>query len=118
MTWLPTTPIAAIRTGLWFAGRLHVRPVALAQGKAHAELRVELCEFVQANEFVVCPGARAHVESNAVLMPRGALLDDSPDLDDARSPGARAFLALANASLLLGSAMGRCDGYVACSSTA
>ena len=73
-----------------------MRPVAHAQWKSHAELRVELCELVQANEFLVSADARAHVKGNAVLMPGGAALDDTPllDFDEARPPGTRALLAL------------------------
>ena len=91
--------------------RLHVRSVVLPQWKAHAELRVELCEFVQANEFVVSPGARARIEGNAVLMPRRASLDNAPTLlglDDARPPGTRAFSRPHRRKL----ALGLCDGQM------
>jgi hypothetical protein len=51
-----------------------VRPIALAQRKSDAELWVELCELVQAGKFLVSADAGAHIEGNAVLMPRGPRL--------------------------------------------
>ena len=44
-------PYGSVARGTW----LHVRSVAIAQRKAHPELRIELCEFVQASKFVVRP---------------------------------------------------------------
>ncbi len=40
--------------------RLHVRPVALAQRKSHAELWVELCKLVQTGKFLLSADAGAH----------------------------------------------------------
>ena len=90
------------------ASRLHVRSVALAQGKAHTELWVELRKLMEASEFVVSPRTCTHIECYAMLMPRGASLDKPPTLlgpDDAGPARARTLLAFADTRLLFGGAM-------------
>src|SRR5690349_15924982 len=78
--------------------------IAPAHGKTHAELRVELRKLVHAGELVLGAGAGAHVEGDAVLVPRGPPLDDAATLlglDHAGPAGTGAFLAFTHAALLL-----------------
>jgi hypothetical protein len=48
--------------------RFHVGIVPLAKGKAHSKLRIELREFVHANELVFASSTGPHIERDAELM--------------------------------------------------
>src|SRR5436309_15675878 len=52
------------------SSRFHVRIVVLAERKAHSELRVELSEFLQADELVFTACSGADVERYAKLVMR------------------------------------------------
>src|SRR5437868_8873951 len=74
---------------------LHVRIVPLAERKPHAKLRIELSEFLQADELVLAPGAGTDVQRDAELVVGDASHDNAPTfllrLDDTWSAGTRAL---------------------------
>ena len=91
-----------------------MRLVALTHREVHAKLGIELRELVHARELFIRPGARAHVERDTALMPRGASFYDAPTFfrfDDARSSGTGSFFPFANAGLLSRRAVCGRDGH-------